>query len=292
MRCFKRSIRAKSITPAPIPLIAIDSIEKSTLAVEKMGVILSLAEQLTVHGHNPHVWIRSMNVRQARLVTAPSSPNGIGEDAFILSQTVPTWICSSPQTAAAAAAHAGASVLLLNERSERYDQIATFSIALVERDLGANVSASGLLAKSDGIITLSHDNIHDLRQMNQSVYFVEWCIPAQNVPGASVFGFTGLHDSGAFYHSLLKHRYNVKGFVPLLHMQRQEKQLQALLKMAASSGSILVTSDKDAPFLSKKMRRQVHVFPMSLNVDAALVNTIVKVIHRDDIIRPKTTSFG
>ncbi|MDR1907786.1 MAG: hypothetical protein LBQ43_02885 [Holosporales bacterium] len=278
-RHLKESTRQKSRISIPIPIIVIDSVDKSTMVAEKMGIILTLAEQLTLRGHKPHVWSKGAHARQARLLTAPTSPNGINEEAFILSQKIPTWVCSSPRNAALAAAHAGATILLLNERSERDDHLFSFSVALVERNIGTNAYASNMLAKSDAIVSLVPENIQELKQVYRAVYSAKWSIPHQNITqDVNIFGFTGLHDSGAFYHSLLKHKYNIKGFIPLLHLQRQEKQLQVILKMASSSGGILVTSDKDAPFLSKKMKHQIHVFPMNLEVDMELVNLIEQAI--------------
>jgi tetraacyldisaccharide-1-P 4'-kinase len=211
----------------------------------------------------------------------------MNEEVFILSQTVPTWVCNSPANAVVAAAHAGATVILLNERSEHCDNMANFSIILVDKHVDNNVHTVNLLAKSDAIVTLFKDNIQELTSVYRHAFLATWEIMPNDLADTKVIGFTGLHDSGAFYYHLLMSGYNVKGFIPLPHLQRQEKQLQTILQMAADSKSVLVTSDKDAPFLSKKMRRQVRVLPLRLKIDPRFFDMIEQAIIPRETISSK-----
>ncbi|MDR0631466.1 MAG: hypothetical protein LBF66_02775 [Holosporales bacterium] len=245
------------------------------MPADKVGFMISLAKALSQHGHTPHFWSKESSVRQARLLTEPKTPSSLTEEAFLLSQRFPTWVCDSPIDAAMAATHAGATVLLLGERSERCDQLSNVSIALVEKNVINKVHTLEILAKSDVIVSIAEESIQDLKHAYSNVFLSKWTISGQSMsPETAVFGFTGLHDSGAFYHCLLAHGYNVRGFVPLLHMQHPEKQIHAMLRMASSSKSILVTTDKDSPFLTKKMKSHIRVMSFDLEVSAELYSAI------------------
>jgi tetraacyldisaccharide-1-P 4'-kinase len=252
------------------------------MSADKVGFVLTLARLLSEHGKKPHVWSKDPSARQARLLAEPKSPSGLTEEAFILSQKFPTWVCDSPTNAAIAATHAGATVLLLCERSERCDQLSCASIALVEKNVGNKVHTLDMLAKSDIIVSISNENISELKHVYRHVFSATWTISEPKGSSISIFGFTGLHDSGAFYHCLLACGYNVKGFVPLSHVQHQEKQIQTMLKIAHSSKSILVTTDKDMPFLSKKMKSQIQILSFDLEFDAALYCLIEQLVFSSD----------
>jgi hypothetical protein len=257
------------------------------MSADKMGFILALAKVLSEHEQLPHVWLKDSSVKQARLLTSPKFPSGITEEAFILSQKFPTWVCDSPANAAISAEHAGATILLLGERSERCDQLSQASIALVEKNIGNKPHTLDMLAKSDIIVSTSRENISELKKVYRHVFFAEWTIIEPKLSTTRVFGFTGLHDSGAFYHGLLACGYHVKGFVPLLHVQHKEKQIQAIFRMASLSKSILVTTDKDVSFLPKKMKSKIVALPFDLKLDAALYNLIEEFIFLSNTSVPK-----
>lgn len=281
IRCFKGRSKQLLEIFCPLPIIAIDSIGKSASITARCEFILTLAEELIQKGYTPHVWLRGMNTKQTRLFNKPRLQEGMSEEAFIISQKIPLWMCRFPENAAIAAAHAGATILLLDGRSDHCDKISQFSIILIEKEIQQDHFSGSLLyafAHSDALVLLDisdDSNLLSLKQMHQVVYKASWLIETNIEPSTKLVGFTGLHDSGTFYHMLLKYKYNISGFIPLSYSNRhKDKQFHSLLQMAASHKALLITSDKDEPFLPQKMKHHISIFPLKMILDSKLIEQI------------------
>lgn len=269
-----------------LPMIAIDANKNVSIAA-KTAFMIALADALKQKGLVPHVWSKGKNTRQIRLAIE-GVKDGLSDDAFILSQNIPTWICSASENAMNAAFHEGATVLLLNGRAENFSFPAIFTIALVDisgTDVEAVLSGASFhkLSHADAIVLIGQNDTNQqvLTLLHRPIYYTAWKMQDNDIrKDQSILGFTGVNDSGTFYKMLLQEGYNVKGFIPLAHLNRyKEKQLNTLAQLAISEKSILVTSDKDIPFLPKKIRKQIKMFGMSLNVETGLVDEIIRVYN-------------
>ena len=251
--------------------------------VARCALVASLVKTFEELGYTPHLWLRGQNARQTRLFHELSSHEGNSDEIFFLSQTAPLWVCRSPENASTAARHAGATALILIEPREEIVERSHLVVVAAEREFSlATASKKHLrtLSHSDAFLVLeaSSERLETLRQIYPATYAASWGI-AQNPLSeeTSVVAFTGLKDSGAFYHALRGYFKRVEGFVPISYKKdRKEKTVHALAQMASRQGARLVTTHRDAYFLSAKMSHNVTVLPLCVNVEEGFLQTLVE----------------
>lgn len=282
IRMWKRHVRTTVSHSLPIPCIAVHFLPSSASTAARCEFVASLVRHFEEMGYSPHIWVKTPNSRQTRLFHKASSKEDLSEEIFLLSQRAPLWACRLPENAAAAAANAGASVLLLIDPGDDVATRCQFVMAVAEKDFRpekVSKSTLRLLTHSDALVLLgfSPDQVRFIRQTYPATYIASWKLKNALNNNEKVIGFTWIRDAGAFYHALLEHPLNIEGFVPLSNRRRfKEKPLQTLSQTAAHHQARLVTTDKDALFLSAKMRHHVTVLPLTLHLEDAFLAALQK----------------
>lgn len=277
--------------PISLPMIAVSGIGSATSSVAQYTVIAALANALRRHGQVPHIWIRGSNVRQTRFFHRPKTPNGLHEDAFILSQSLPLWICRHPEAAATAAAYAGATVLILAERGETTDTLAQFCMAIIDESAETLPLSFwnpywSLLARSDAIVLIDGirgglNQMEVLRSFQPLVWSVSWQLKGSTEANKTcdeqpIIGFTGLNDAGVFFRALLKAQVALQEFIPLSYQGRRvERAVRALSQKAQKR--LLVTTSLDMLFLTSKLQKHVRSVSLQVDIPMALVEQILEV---------------
>ncbi|GHS92627.1 hypothetical protein AGMMS49949_04970 [Alphaproteobacteria bacterium] len=284
VRKIQRFRRSRAKTGSTLPIISVEMLGKDLSPITKTAALIALAEALAEHGFVPHVWTRGANYWQTRLLQNPDAPSGLTEDAFILSQSIPTWVSRQPDQALRAAEDAGATILLLNGPPSKNAVVPHFSIALVSDPSSKAPLPWYTMSHIDAVVTPRFpdkplESPPDLTKRGAPpLYFSFWSLEAENVSeNTPLIGFTGLLNSGVFYQMLLISHYNVKGFIPLSSSNsHKETQWNALVKMVQAQNALLATSQQDYFFLPKKIKLKVHPFSLRLSVDKILVQKILE----------------
>lgn len=284
-----RSERLRS--PPFLPVIAIDGVGTGTSTVARCAFITALAEKVRQHGHVPHVWLRGLNTRQTRLFHQPKTLDGMREDAFILSQSFPLWVCRHPEDAIEAAAYAGATVLILAERGEAIDARSQFCISVMDEAAGtvppsfwnlhwSTLARSDALALIDGVRN-GLEHIESLRPLQSLIWKAPWRLDGIDLlverlkNQLPVIGFTGLNDAGVFFYTLVRTSIVLQEFVPLSYEGcRAERGLHSLFKKA--QGRPLITTALDVSFLPAKLRKRVCSLSLQVDVPTVLVEKVLE----------------
>jgi hypothetical protein len=283
IREIKKLKKVKYDKPGSIFVVSIKGFDETVSTFEKIEFVSFVARNFSKNGYNTHIWIKDSKTNQARLIFQPKSYIGISEATFILGQQFQIWLCKDPLNAIVSAANAGANIIFLYEYFERGKQISDFSISLIKTNNITRISS--ILMKSDAIVALDNKNYADLTKLHNAVYKVNWIILQDGLKkkincNTPIVGFTWLQDSGVFFRTLLYGGFNIKGFIPVSNLAKEEKQLKYMLSIAACYKAILVASDKDALFFSNKTKLNVCALQLEICIGLDLIRQIEHSIQR------------
>jgi hypothetical protein len=222
-------------------------------------------------------------VDQAQFLSSQIVQQDFREEAFIISNSVPTLLCSTASAASAAALGNGATILIYCGLCDQRNDF-SFVVSLLDGNSSGEqdnqVLSLHAFTNADSIISVSSDkncictmnNQHGNKQIHKACLYLD----ANTLPkGAKLVGFTGLHDGGLFYQLLIRNNYNVRGFVPLADAGGyMEKPMKGLVRMASSQSAVLVTTRSDYMRVPKKIKHSVVPLKIVAVLDDAVVDEI------------------
>lgn len=277
----------------------VDGFSKNLSVLAKTSFIVSLADGLKKKGHSVHVWTKGTNELQTRFVNQAKKSDGLTEEAFILSQYLPTWFGNDPMNAIKEAQNIGATTLIIVNLSkvENYDFVPIFRILLFEQtnqdiDISKN---PGKILQNDCVVYISkgveleRDNIeqiqNDVEYYNKKLHLAYWNIGSASDKTRKILAFSLLSEPNSFYQSLFEADFNVEKFIPPPKLGRYTvKQISGFIQQAKENKLDIVTSDKDFCFLDKNLKKRVKVIKIGIKLSKEIFSDISNVIRKNKIV--------
>lgn len=253
----------------------------------KTPMTAALIQRLTAKGHSPHVVSRGYGGARRgphRVDPRNDTAGDVGDEPLLLASFAPVWVARDRAAGARAAQEAGASIVVLDDGFQNPTLHKDLSILMVDAKRGFGNGqllpagplrepvAAGL-ARADAIVLVGS-------AMQRETATVRWpelatAIPAEmqapptglQLTGQPVVAFAGLARPGKFFDTLQAMGAKIlraEAFPD--HHRYAPRVLDRLVREAARSGAMLITTEKDAVRLPDAYRNRVMVLPVQLAV--------------------------
>lgn len=270
----------------PVPVICVGNLTAG--GGGKTPMVAALARRLAAEGQAMHLLAHGYGGRPGeprRVDLARDSFREVGDEALVLAALAPTWVARDRAAGIAAAAAAGAGVVVMDDGFQDPAVTPDLAILMVDAALafgnGRLIPAGPLrepvaagLARADLTVLVGTGP-------EQAAARRLWpplgeALPARLVPvetglrlaGEPVVAFAGIARPERFFATLRAVGAEVLAAVPFPdHHPYRPAILRRLLARARGAGAMLVTTEKDAARLPPAFRREVVVLQVRLEPD-------------------------
>lgn len=275
-----------STSSVAVPVICVGNVVAG--GAGKTPVAVALAEFFKAEGKIPHFLSRGYGGKMkgpVRVVLDVHSFSDVGDEALILAAVTPTWVSSDRVKGAAAAANAGADVIIMDDGFQNPSLHKDLSLLVLDARYGVGngrllpagplrESLADGLARADAVVMVGD------RGNNAAVIpdnFYKPVFKAKLVPTAiddaitdeEVVAFAGIGRPEKFFDSLLDVGCNlIKCFSYADHHVYTQQEIMEMVELAAGRGATLVTTRKDYVRLPVEAKMMVTVFDVELNFEA------------------------
>ncbi len=250
----------------------------------KTPTVLALAALLAVEGVRPHILTRGYGGSERgplRVDPARHGADAVGDEALLLARAAPTWLCRDRPAGAAAAASAGANLLLMDDGMQTPGLAKDFCIAVVDGGAGFGngrlLPAGPLreplacgLSRAHALVLVGADREGALAALGPHDLPV---IKASLVPGDEVralrerpvVAFAGIGRPEKFFETLAENGCNViarHAFAD--HHRYKPGEIAAIVDYAKERDAVPVTTEKDHVRLPPDARAAVHALSVTL----------------------------
>lgn len=278
-----RGLRARPFGP-PVPTICVGNLTVGGSG--KTPMTAALVERLRAEGRVVHVVCRGHGGRPGpdprRVDPARDSHREVGDEALVLAARAPVWVGRDRAALIAAAAAAGAEVVVMDDGLQNPHVAPWCRIVMVDAVRGFGngrlVPAGPLrepwetgLARGDLVVLVGEDA--ERERAIERWPALAAALPARLVPvetglplaGEPVVAFAGIAHPERFFATLERLGARLVGAVPFPdHHSYAERILRRLRRQADVAGAMLVTTEKDAARLPPAWRREVMVVQVRL----------------------------
>ena len=248
----------------------------------KTPTVLALVALLAEEGIRPHVLTRGYGGSERgplRVDPAHHDARAVGDEALLLSRTVPTWL--SRDRAAGAAAAAGASLLLMDDGMQSPGLAKDLCLAVVDGGAGFGngrvVPAGPLreplakgLRRAEALVLVGTDRRGALAALGPHGLPV---IGADLVPGDEiqalrerpVVAFAGIGRPEKFFETLAENGCTVVARHAFAdHHRYKPDEVTAIIEHARERDAVPVTTEKDHVRLPPDMREMIRTLSVTL----------------------------
>lgn len=290
--------RAFTATRSPaVPVVCVGNLVAG--GAGKTPVALALGTILVARGHEVHFLSRGYGGREKGPLRVDPDRNGaddVGDEPLLLARVAPTWVSADRPAAAAAAADAGARVAIMDDGHQNASIAKAYSIVVIDGAYGFGnrrlLPAGPLrepveagLARADAALVIGSDEAgiagvlpDGLTQLRGSVVPVA---ESAEIAGKPVVAFAGIARPEKFFGTLATLGCRIeraKSFPD--HHPFGEAEIAALLERAKATGSIAVTTAKDAVRLPPGIRDAVEVLDIAFEwEDESAADELVRAIE-------------
>jgi tetraacyldisaccharide 4'-kinase len=279
---------------ASVPIICIGNLTAG--GTGKTPLALTLAERLIKSGEVVHFLTRGYGGSEhgpLQVDLARDNAKNVGDEPLLLAELAPTWVAVDRAEGAAAAARAGARLIIMDDGFQNPSLHKDFSLLVIDAHAGLGngrmipagplrESLNDALKRTSAVMVVGHGHAADrvaARARNQALPVFRAILRAKNAPdldGKNVFAFSGIGRPEKFYTTLQELHAVIVGIEDFAdHHMFSEAEAQRLLVSARSKGAILVTTEKDkvrlcaAPAGSARarLRDAVLTVPVRAHID-------------------------
>lgn len=279
---FYAGVHQRSVTPyrAPVPVICVGNITMG--GAGKTPVAIVLAEICREYGHQVHFLSRGYGRKDGGLVQvdpAIHTAAEVGDEPLLLSRHGTVWVCSDRIAAVHAAAEAGASIVIMDDGMQNPSLIKDMTFLVVDGSYGfgnhllfpAGPLREGLTSarkRINAALILGEDKTGIMPLLSPHFPVIRGTIvpELEHLKGHPVIAFAGIGNPQKFF-DMLK-----AGGVTLVeslafpdHYPYTAEDGETLLKKAAASNALLVTTEKDAVRFSADMQSMLHVITIDIH---------------------------
>jgi tetraacyldisaccharide 4'-kinase len=204
----------------------------------------------------------------------------VGDEALLLADAAPTWVARYRRAGVAAAASAGAGLVVLDDGFQDPSVAKALSLLVVDGSYGFGngrlLPAGPLrepvtrgLRRADAVVLIGADRVGIAARLPPDLPILHArLVPggsAESLRGQAVFGFAGIGRPEKFFETLAAQGCRVRGTraFPDHHPYRPDEIL-AVCEAAAALRALPVTTEKDAVRLPPDARAMVAVYPVRL----------------------------
>ncbi len=267
--------------PPALPVVCVGNLVAG--GAGKTPVALALGGILAARGHEVHFLSRGYGGREKGPLLVDPERHGardVGDEPLLLARVAPTWVSADRLAGAAAAADAGAKVAVMDDGHQNASIEKAYSLVVVDGAYGFGnrrlLPAGPLrepveagLARADAAILIGPDEagmaglLRDGRALLRGGF-----VPAPGsaeIAGKPVVAFAGIARPEKFFGTLatlgcrIAHTESFPDHHPF-----GEAEIAGLIERAKETGSIPVTTAKDAVRLPPGIRDAVEVLDIAL----------------------------
>lgn len=259
-------MRRRYATPerAAVPIVCIGNL--SAGGTGKTPLAITLAERFIKSGEIVHFLTRGYGGREhgpLRVDPARDTAEDVGDEPLLLAAVAPTWVSADRTEGAAAAARAGARLIIMDDGFQNPSLEKDVSLLVVDAQAGLGngklIPAGPLrervadaLARTSAVVIVGRGHAADglaARARNRALPVFRAILRARPAPefdGMSVLAFAGIGRPEKFYATLRELHADVVATQDFPdHHMFSESDAQELLVRARDLGATLVTTEKD-----------------------------------------------
>ena len=286
---------ARAIDP-PAPVVCVGNLVAG--GAGKTPVALALGAMLAARGHAVHFLTRGYGGRETGPIPVDPARHGaddVGDEPLLLARVAPCWVSADRRAGAAAAADAGAALLLMDDGHQNASLAKAWSIVVVDGEYGFGngrlLPAGPLrepvqagLARADAVVVVGPDEagIGDALPAGIPVLAgrLSPLAGGGEIAGATVVAFAGIARPEKFFATLRALGCRIaraKAFPD--HHRFREAEIASLVGDAERLDAVAVTTAKDAVRLPPAFRGTVRVLDIAFEwADAAEADALVAAI--------------
>jgi len=267
---------------APVPVICCGNVGVG--GAGKTTLALDLAAAMTARGVAVHCLTRGYGGRSGpapRRVEPGDPASVVGDEALLLAEAAPTWVCADRAAAARAACAAGAQLLLMDDGFQNPTLRQDWPLLVVDGAVGfgngrllpagpLREPVDAAVGRAAAAILIGADRRQAAARLSASLPVLHAELAMQAPPpelrGRPLFAFAAIARPAKFFDALRGLGLDLadtRGF-PDHHLFRPA-ELARLQRDAAAQGARLVTTPKDAVRLPPSLRAEVAVLGVSLH---------------------------
>ena len=269
-------------TEAGLPVICVGNFTAG--GAGKTPTALALAALLAEEGTHPHILTRGYGGSEGgplRVDPGQHDALAVGDEALLLARAAPTWLSRDRAAGAAAAASAGASILLMDDGMQTPGLVKDLCLAVVDGGAGfgnGRVLPAGPLReplgsglrRANALVLVGADRRSALAALGQHDLPV---IQAELVPGDEaralrerpVVAFAGIGRPEKLFETLEDAGCTVIARYAFAdHHRYKPGEIAAIVQQAKERDAQPVTTEKDYVRLPPDARTQVRTLPVTL----------------------------
>ena len=279
---------------AAVPIICIGNLTVG--GTGKTPIALTLAERLIHSGEVVHFLTRGYGGSEhgpLQVDLQRDTAANVGDEPLLLAEIAPTWVARDRAEGAAAAARAGARLIIMDDGFQNPSLEKDFSLIIVDAAVGlgnAKLVPAGPLRervadavkRADAVMIVGRGHAADrmaARAASSALPVFRAILRAVNPPnldGKFVYAFSGIGRPAKFYATLNELHAVLVGTKDFAdHHMFTEAEAQRLLITARDKNAMLVTTEKDRARLMAapegsaraRLRDSVTVVPVRALID-------------------------
>ena len=280
------ALRRRAARPAtpPIPVICIGNLVAG--GAGKTPLAMTLGNRLAARGHAVHFLSRGYGGAEKGPLRVDPGRHGadrVGDEPLLLGRVAPTWVSANRVAGAAAAAGAGAELILMDDGHQNAALAKAYAIVAVDGEYGFGngrlVPAGPLrepvsagLARADAVVVVGPDEAGISRALPLRTRVLGGrLVPLSDsaaIAGKPVVAFAGIARPEKFFATLAALGCRIERTSAFRdHHRYRETEVAALVETARTLGAVAVTTAKDAVRLPPAMRDAVEILDIAFAWD-------------------------
>lgn len=278
---------------APVPVVCVGNLVAG--GAGKTPVVLSLARRLAARGARPHLLSRGYGGRLTGPVAVDRPRHDadmVGDEALLLAVAAPTWIARDRVAGAAAAAQAGADIVILDDGFQNPHLAHDLALLVIDGSYGVGngrVMPAGplreplaaALARADAVVLMGNDEAGIAQRLGAVPVLRAALAPTAPPPKGPIVAFAGIGRPAKFFRTLTDARCRVVACEAFPdHHRYQAGEVARLEAAARAAGARLVTTEKDWVRLPAAWRARVEAVAVAVRWEneAALDALLARIV--------------